>query len=336
MIDLRQSPEMRRGRDPGILPVVDLYREARDFPATLQGDGKLLTPARIARAGVSATTVRWHTGKGRLVRPHHGVYILGSRRPDLLDRIRAALAVCPAGTVVGFHTAAALLGFGVPEDDDIHVVVPAGSIVPHRRGLRTHESVLAVEPVRLLGMPGTPAARTAIDLARTLERGLALAVLDAALFARACTPADLATEVVRHDGLRGIRQARDLVPLADGRAECRQESELRLVLHDGGLRGFETQVEVFDPAYWSPYPAFRLDLAHRVARGGRVRRDLPYPRPPALRPAATQPALGAGLAAALLHRRESLRGPGGDRADAQEGDDHHTIMVKSLEMEIIF
>jgi very-short-patch-repair endonuclease len=73
-----------------------------------------------------------------------------------------------------------------------------------------------------------------------------LPVLDAALFARACTRVELSHAVDAIDRLAGARQARDLVPLADGRAECRQESQLRLILFDGGLTGFVPQLLVTD------------------------------------------------------------------------------------------
>jgi very-short-patch-repair endonuclease len=243
---------------------VDLYKHARDFPSTLRGRAKILTSAQIARAGVSPTSTRWHTGKGRLWRPYHGIYLLTEGPVDLLDRVRAALRGCPPGTVVGFHTAAALQGFGVPEDDDIHVVLPANRLVPRRRGVRAHEFTVAFEPVLTAGVACTPPARTAIDLVRTVDRPSGLAVLDAALYARACTAEELAAEVLRHDAQRGVIRARELVPLADARAECRQESHLRLVLHDGGLGGFEPQVEVWDPQRWSPYARYRLDLADRA------------------------------------------------------------------------
>jgi hypothetical protein len=259
---------MRQCGAPGTLSGVDLYQAARDYPCSLRGQARVLSAAEIIGAGVSAAAIRWHTRAGRLVQAHRGTYLVGTAVPDLLDRIRAALRVCPAEATVGFHTAAALLGFGVPEDLDIHVVVPAGSPVPRRPGLRVHESALPFRPVIRMGVRCTPPARTATDLARTLGRTTALAVLDAALFARACKPAHLAEEVMRHANLRGVRQVRELVPLADGRAACRQESQLRLILHDGRLPGFEPQVEVYDPASPSLFPTYRIDLADREHRVG--------------------------------------------------------------------
>src|SRR5690606_6754137 len=110
----------------------------------------------------------------------------------------------------------------------------------------------------------TPAARTAIDLARTLPRSSALAILDCALANGACTHDALVAEVARHRGLPGSRQARELVAKADGRSQCRQETQLRLLLHDAGLLGFVPQVAVLH----NGFKRYVLDLAdekHKVA-----------------------------------------------------------------------
>lgn len=240
---------------------MDLYAMARDFPRTLRGRAPVTT---TAQAGVSRTALCWRTDKGRLVRVFRGGYV-ESEAPDLLDRVRAVLRVCPPGAAVGFHTAAALLGFGVVEDEDIHIVVPAGSTMPRRRGIRVHEAALPLRAVTWSTVPCTRPARTAIDLVRTLaDRPTGLAVLDAVLFSRACTAADLAAEVARHECLPGVRRARELVPAADGRAECRQESHLRLILRDAGLLGFVPQHAVLDPRHPGRHPRYRLDLADRA------------------------------------------------------------------------
>lgn len=93
----------------------------------------------------------------------------------------------------------------------------------------------------------------------------ALAVLDAALRSGACEPADLSREVLFHGRLRGVRQARELSRLADGLAECPQESHLRLVLIDGRMPVPEPQVWVYDDLGTA---RFRLDLAYRHRRVG--------------------------------------------------------------------
>ncbi len=226
---------------------MDLYRTAEELPFRLRGRLDLATPADLAIAGYSKAATHWRANRGALVRSQRGVYLRGRDPADLLAAIRAALSVCPPSTVIGFYTAAALLGFGVLPSHKVHVVVPAGTPFPQRSGIVAHQSVIPVGvPVEVLGVPCTPPARCAVDLARAHRRIDALPVLDAALHTGGCDVDALLAEVKAHDGLRGIRQVRDLVPLADGRPQCRQESQLRLILHDGGLQNFEPQHPVSD------------------------------------------------------------------------------------------
>jgi very-short-patch-repair endonuclease len=176
------------------------------------------------------------------------------------------MLVMPPDAVIGFNTAAALHGFGVLRSAKIHVVVPAGTPVPQRRGVTAHESVVPVAASTLvLGVPCTVPVRTAADLARTVRRNNALPVLDAGLRVGAFTRQELDVEMARHRRLRGVRQARELAALADPRAECRQESQLRLLLHDSGVRGFEPQVRVYDEGGW---PVCRIDLGDENTQAG--------------------------------------------------------------------
>lgn len=201
---------------------------------------------------------------GGLFRVHRGVYATGPLDPD--DRLRALFLRLPPGALLSHHSAARLFGFGVLATGAVHVLIPVGTARPQIRGVITHEAVLPVlEPVIVAGVPCVPPARCAIDLARTTRRMDALAVLDAALRSGVCERADLSGEVLRHDRLRGVRQARELCQLADGRAECPQESHLRLTLVDGRLAAPEPQVWVCDGLGDGRY---RLDLAYRRQRVG--------------------------------------------------------------------
>jgi very-short-patch-repair endonuclease len=227
------------------------YREAQLFPGSLRGRNTVMKWSELRHRGLPRA--------GLVARVHRGTYLIGATAPDLLDRARAALTVGPSDAVLGYQTAAALLGFGVAPTADVHLVVPAGQPVPQHPGVVTHESVVPVEPVLALDLPCTPPGRTAVDLARTLARPDALAVLDAALATRACTDHELADEVDIHSGLRGVRQARELLPLADPRPQSRRESQLRLILHDGGVRGLEPQLRV---------ATYRVDLGNPDTRVG--------------------------------------------------------------------
>ncbi|MEW2143951.1 DUF559 domain-containing protein [Micromonospora vinacea] len=203
------------------------------------------------------------TEQSRLRRLSRSVY---APSVDQAGRLPAIFRRLPPSAVVGFHTGAQLHGFGDARSPNVHVIVPAGENVPRIRGVVTHEAVLPVrDPVLLAGVPCAPAARCAVDLARLLRRMEAMPLLDLCLRVGACRPEELRVEVARHDRLRGVCQARDLVPRADPRAECRQESQLRLVLLDGGLPAPEPQIWVPDS---NGIPLYRLDLGYRRHRVG--------------------------------------------------------------------
>lgn len=240
---------------------MDLYRDARQYRQTLRGKGTVVVTADLP---MTMNAARWREGRAAVNRVFRGCYVLGPSVPDLLDRCRAALAVAGHHAVVGFHTAAALEGFGVVESTDVHLVVPDGFAFPQRSGIAAHRTSIPL-PTRAMiaGIACTAPARTAIDLARVLPRPRALCVLDAALSCRACTAEELSAEVALHKGHSGYRVARQLVAVADGRSQCVQESMLRLVIHDAGLTSFEPQVPVLDQ-YGDLL--FMLDLADRELR----------------------------------------------------------------------
>ncbi|MGC5029781.1 DUF559 domain-containing protein [Micromonospora sp. DT229] len=212
---------------------------------------------------LTARRLRTRLSREELHRVRRGVY--AEQPVDDEDELRALLMCLPAGAMFARQTAARRHGFGVLRDDLVHVQVPPSVPKPRLPGLTVHHSVLPVQPVLVRGLPCVPAARCAVDLARTVPRFDALPVLDSALRSEAVTPDDLLAEVGAHRALRGVRQARELVPLADGRAECRQESQLRLVLLDGRLPPPEPQLWVPDRYGTLRY---RLDLGYRERRVG--------------------------------------------------------------------
>ncbi|WP_230687162.1 DUF559 domain-containing protein [Catellatospora vulcania] len=174
--------------------------------------------------------------------------------------MQALFALLPEDARLSGPTAAAWYGFGVSPSPLIHVTVPQGSAHPRLVGVRSGESALPLPaPVRLHGVPVLPPERVAVTLARVVRRLDALPILDAALRTGTVTLELLAAELITHGGLPGVCQARELVPLADGRAECRQESQLRLVVIDGGLPHPEPQLQV---------GRFRLDLGYEDLQVG--------------------------------------------------------------------
>jgi Protein of unknown function (DUF559) len=92
----------------------------------------------------------------------------------------------------------------------------------------------------------TNPARTALDLARHLPRGIAVANLDALSSATGVTAAEVTPLIGRYKGVRGVRECLAALSLMDGGAQSPKETWLRLVLIDGGLPRPVTQIRVTD------------------------------------------------------------------------------------------
>jgi hypothetical protein len=205
----------------------------RDIAAAQHG---AFTTAQ-AMSCYSRGELRALVGSGHWEGVFTGTYRVKCGEPGTRLRLSAAGLSIGREVPACLHTAAELHGFGVLDDAVTHVVVRPDEPCVRRPGLWPHQLALAADDlVRLkCGALSTTADRTAVYLARTLPRIDVLPVLDAALAAGVCTPESLAAELARHAGLRGVRQARELVPLAHPAPESPQESRLRLRCHDAGL-----------------------------------------------------------------------------------------------------
>ncbi|MBI5738774.1 MAG: type IV toxin-antitoxin system AbiEi family antitoxin domain-containing protein [Mycolicibacterium neoaurum] len=193
-------------------------------------------------AVISRRHLRTLVDSGRLIRVQHGIY--AAVAPDHLARLRAMDLRIGERAVACLHTAATLYGFDTDPDTRLHILDPGVRIRPST-DLMVHQRLGA--PLALVdGRLATAPAWTAVELARTLRRPRALAVLDAALHSGRCTAADMASAVAQQKGRRGIVAVRALLPHADGRAESPMESEARLVFIDGGLPLPELQFEIVD------------------------------------------------------------------------------------------
>jgi len=145
------------------------------------------------------------------------------------------------------------------------VVPPATLFSEGRRGeIAALAARGALERVRrgVYLAPVTTLERTVVDCARTLAPDQALVIADSALRGGA-DPALVSTILEESAGRRGVRRAREVVGLADARAESAGESVLRWIVHAAGLPAPEIGLRV---------PTRRgdswLDLAwpgHRVA-----------------------------------------------------------------------
>ncbi|AKS35500.1 DUF559 domain-containing protein [Mycolicibacterium goodii] len=184
---------------------------------------------------------------GVLERIWPGIYCLGEpTEPVLLRGLDLA-----AGTRVAtcLTTAAAMHGFDTEGSMDLHVLNPPRHQLRSVDGLVVHRREGA--PLTVVEVDGdarylTSPAWTAVEVARALRRPRALATLDAALRSGTCSRTDLWRAALDQAGRRGIVAVRNLIALADPRAESPMESESRLMMIDAGLPMPELQYEVID------------------------------------------------------------------------------------------
>lgn len=224
--------------------------------------------------------------EGALVRVDHAVYVDGRAWADCyaegrqLLRVMAAWSRMRDGEAVASHTSAAVL-LGLPlyriEPRRAHVIDPRSNgrvrageptVARHRVDLRPDE-VVAVGGIRC-----TTLARTVADVIRLPGEEAALAVADAALARVAWRAAEHAydedaAELLRGKvaaalplGGRGVRQARFVLGIADGRAQLPGESVSRLQLLRLGFAPPRLQVPIPAPGGGRYYVDFGIDDAH--------------------------------------------------------------------------
>jgi len=210
--------------------------------ALFEAQGGVATSAQILRY-LTRRRFKKAVNTGVLERLWQGIYCLGEPTDEL--RLRGLDLICGRPVAVCHATAAAMFGFDTEQPTDLHVLdsPPCGlrdtdGLVVHRRD--------GAPLVRVDDRRVTSPAWTAIEVARSLRRPRALATLDAALRSGTCTRADLWRAAIEQKGRRGIVAVRDLLAIADPRAESPMESEARLAMLDGGLPVPELQYEILD------------------------------------------------------------------------------------------
>lgn len=203
---------------------------------------RVATFAQIVDA-VDRATLRRHLRRDEIVKVWPNIYSLGE--PNVRTKLRGLDLRCGEPVAACLHTAAQAYGFGTEDVTDLHVLNPAGRRLRDQPGLVVHRRH-GVPLTTLRGRLLTPAAWTAVEVARSLERPRALATLDAALRSGTCDRDALWMSADAQVARRGIVIARELIALARPGAESPMESEARLVMIDGGLPEPVLQYEIID------------------------------------------------------------------------------------------
>jgi hypothetical protein len=230
------------------------------------------TLSRAESAGLSEDDIRHLLDTGGVRRVMRGVYVAAGVADNLELRASAVALIAPAGTVVCGRTGAWLLGVDAMAMGahrtlpDVDAMVIAGRAASRRTGVFGSSGPLREQDVVYVGgVPVTPPARTAADLARLLPRPDALASLDAMLRLGVTSVDEIRDVLGEFAGYRGVAQARELTSLASPLAESPQESRTRLRCVDAGFPAPEPQIVVrrADGLFVA-----RLDMGWREVRRG--------------------------------------------------------------------
>ncbi|WP_433011554.1 hypothetical protein [Kribbella sp. CA-294648] len=203
--------------------------------------------ARFAdlRVVVSARSIRNALQTGQIRRVAKGVYAL-PEAPDALTAARSQRGV------VSHLSAAQHWGMQLITPPPLpHVTVPRGQV----QVATGQKCVLHWSTAPSLDDVTTP-VRTVLDCIRSLPLAEALAIADSALHHRIVDADDLFAAAAALRGPHRLR-IRNVVALADGRAESVLESALRAILIEADIEGFEPQYAVRDRDF-----SARLDLGH--------------------------------------------------------------------------
>jgi hypothetical protein len=227
------------------------------------------TTATARSRGLSGDRLAALVRDGALRRPFSGVYVPAHLPDDTEVRAAAAGLVMSEHSVLCDRTAAWLHGVDafryaeLTTVPDLETFVLRGHSPTDRRNCHGRTRDLLPEDWHVVaGVKVTTPLRTAVDLACGRPRREALAALDALAREHGLTVAAMQVLLRRFRRRRGVRQARELVPLTDPRAESARESWTRLEIHDRGLPAPEPQ----HPVVLAGVAAYRLDLAYPHAR----------------------------------------------------------------------
>ncbi len=230
-----------------------------DFPC------EPFTTAGARAAGISRKRLHMALRDQLIRRVLHGVY-LRADQPDTVEaRAACAALVVAPGSVLRDRTAAWVHGVDVFTYAEHDLLPPLETCVARfraptdRSGIDGGTRDLSQDDVMAMhGLLVTTPLRTALDLGCNLRRRDALAALDQFMRLHRITREQLHRGAIRFFRRRGVVQLRQLIPLADRRAESPRESWTRIEIVDAGLPCPEPQlwIEV------DGVPTYRVDLAY--------------------------------------------------------------------------
>ncbi|WP_244602185.1 hypothetical protein [Mycolicibacterium sp. NCC-Tsukiji] len=202
----------------------------------------------VGTEALAAGTVNRYQLRTRYDALYRNVYVPRGQKLTAVDKAVAAwLWSKRRATVVGLSAAALHGSLWIDARQPAELNQPSRTRPP---GIFIHSDVLAEDETCVVqGINATTPARTAFDLGRRKGQTLAVVRVDALLQATQLKLPEVLALAERHPGVRGLRQLEQVLDLADYGGESPQETRLRLLFTNNGMRPTRTQIDVFDGRY---------------------------------------------------------------------------------------
>jgi len=251
--------------------------------AVVAAQGGVFRCRQALASGLSADEISRRLRSGEWLRLRRGIYA-EAHAASLMDRqercrldLRALALTVSAPWCASHDTAMTVLGLpSLPgRAPTLHITRPDLRATRLEAGVHHHAASLPGDHVVTLdGLRVTSPARTALDVARTVDDDAGIVAMDAVL-RRGIPRSELLAVHTYCRAWDGARRAGRLLPLADGRAESAGESLLRLRVVSRGLPPPDVQLVIVHGAFVA-----RSDLGWRDRRtllefDGRIKYGVP-------------------------------------------------------------
>lgn len=197
----------------------------------------------IGSEAVAARALSAYTLRSRCTPLYPDVYLPSDAEVSAVTRAEAAWLWSRRRGVIAGRSAAALHGAKWVDSRR-----PAQILWSNRRapaGVEVWSDAAADDELTTINwMRITKPARTALDIACRERFGSAIASIDSLARATRLKPGDVMELARRHDGRRGIRQARKVLEYVDPGAESPRETWLRLLFIRAGFPAPATQIPI--------------------------------------------------------------------------------------------
>jgi hypothetical protein len=192
-------------------------------------------------AGFSRAQIQKLVRHGTWSRRSRGILEVAGRETQVHDQLLLAVLTAGRGAVLGFHSAAEVLGWDLPHRQSHSAQLILPPTVTSGRGYRAD---LVLDDVMLLGiLPITVPVQTALDIAATDDFAAAVIILDSALRSKQVTVRKL-RDRFRSSNRDGVKSARLVLASVDAASGSVAESEARLLFAGAGLPAPTSQFAV--------------------------------------------------------------------------------------------